>query len=98
MWTTVRVLFGGVVKAVIQALWVWIRSEAGQFVAEYLVRAKPIVRELAKRDDLSPAEKAKVAADMLACELKAMGVEHKESWIKQTVEIAWSTVKDEIQK
>jgi len=98
MWTALKMLLGGAARAVVKALWVWLQSEAGKFSAEYLVRAKPIVRALMDRDDLDNSDKFKAAASALSQELKAMGVEHHTAWINQTVEIAVNTVRAETAK
>ena len=88
MFTAFKVLFGQL-RTVINALLPWLKSEAAKFAAAYIAQAVPIVREIAKRNDLKNSEKAKLAGDVLKLELKQMGKEYKTRFINQTIELAY---------
>ena len=88
MFTAFKVLFGQL-RIVINALLPWLKSEAAKFAAAYIAQAVPIVREIAGRNDLQNADKAKLAADMLKLELKQMGKEYKTRFVNQTIELAY---------
>jgi len=88
MITAFKVLFGQL-RTVINTLLPWLKSEAAKFVSAYISLAIPIVREIAKRNDLKNTEKAKLAGDVLKLELKQMGKEYKTRFVNQTIELAY---------
>jgi hypothetical protein len=96
MWTAVKVFFSGALKQVLATLIPWLKTEAARFISDMLPAAIDIVRGVARQDDLSNREKAELAAKRLAEAAKDAGLEAKERWLNQTVEIALEALKSNL--
>ena len=92
MWTAFRVFFSGALKRVLAELIPWLKTEAAKFVSEYMVRAVPIVRDVAK-NDLNNNEKFALAKTLMKNELKIIGAEYKDRYINQLIEVAYEKYK-----
>jgi len=95
MFTALKVLLSGSLRAIVAALRSWLASEAARFAIEYLADAKRIIREVEKTE-LHGLDKFAEASRRLSQQLKDLCIEHKDRWVNTAVQIAFDEIYDEL--
>jgi hypothetical protein len=88
MWTLLKVFLAGVASKIWPIFLTYLKSQAAQFIVDIQPIAIKAIESAAKTD-LNGDGKYDYAKSEIIAELKAKGIEYKDRWIEQAIEVTY---------